>query len=61
MATQYQTTQSTPIAFTATDLQQRGNHFLNVIGRLKPGVNLEQARQEMSAVAAAMSRQYPEN
>jgi putative ABC transport system permease protein len=50
-----------PIAFTAADLQERGNHFLNVIARLKPGVALEQARQDMSAVAAAMSREYREN
>src|SRR6266542_1421068 len=37
-----------PIAFTAADLQQRGNHFLNVIARLKPGVNIEQARKDMA-------------
>ncbi len=50
-----------PIAFTAADLQQRGNHFLNVIARLKPGVNIEQARKDMATVAAAMSKEYREN
>lgn len=51
----------TPIAFTAADRQQRGNHMLNVIARLKPGVTLEQARRDMSAVAATMSKEYREN
>lgn len=50
-----------PIAFTAADLAQRGNHFLNVIARLRPGVTIEQARKDMSAVAAAMSKEYREN
>lgn len=50
-----------PIAFTAADLTQRGNHFLNVIARLRPGVTIEQARKDMSAVAAAMSKEYREN
>jgi putative ABC transport system permease protein len=38
----------------------RRGHYLNVIARLKPGVGLDQARAEMSRIAAALSRQYPE-
>jgi putative ABC transport system permease protein len=32
--------------------QNRGNHFLNVIGRLKPGVTIEQARNELEMLEA---------
>lgn len=50
-----------PIAFTPADLVQRGNHYLNVIARLRPGVTIEQARKDMSAVAAAMSKESRDN
>ena len=38
----------------------RLNHVINVVGRLKPGVNMQQAQTEMDAVAARMAAQYPE-
>ncbi len=31
----------------------RGNHFLNLIGRLKPGVSIEQAKSEMDGLETA--------
>ena len=37
---------------------QRGNS-LRVFARLKPGVTLEQAREEFAAIAAGLERQYP--
>src|SRR5215471_6312906 len=43
-----------PIAFPAEEATQRGNHFLEVIGRLKPGVTLKQARVEMDTIAARL-------
>jgi putative ABC transport system permease protein len=49
-----------PLAFNQSDLQARDNHWLNVIGRLGPGISIMRAQQEMSAVAAALSDQYPE-
>ena len=40
--------------------ENRGAHFLNVIGRLKQGVSLEQAETEMIGIASRLARQYPE-
>jgi len=38
----------------------RGNHWLQVLGRLKPGVTLEQAREQMVAIAARLEQAYPD-
>ncbi len=38
----------------------RGAHFLHAYGRLKPGVSVEQARSDLSAVAAALETEYPD-
>jgi putative ABC transport system permease protein len=37
----------------------REAHFLDVLGRLKPGITLEQARERMAIIATELSRQYP--
>src|SRR3954451_4300415 len=39
---------------------QRGAHFLQVVGRLKPGVTLEQAQADFTAIAARLEQQYPD-
>jgi putative ABC transport system permease protein len=39
---------------------QRGAHFLRVIGRLKPNVTSEQAQSELNAIAARLEKQYPD-
>jgi putative ABC transport system permease protein len=49
-----------PIAFPPEEAAQRGNHFLEVIARLKPGVTIEQAQAEMETIAARLARQYPD-
>ena len=41
--------------------QQRGSRFLNVIGRLKPGVTPQQAQAEMDSIGSNISQQYPQN
>jgi len=41
--------------------QQRGFDVLGVIGRLKPGVTVEQAKANLSLIAANLARQYPDN
>ncbi|MBN9617457.1 MAG: ABC transporter permease [Acidobacteriales bacterium] len=38
----------------------RSTHFLTVVGRLKPGVTVAQADQEMKVIAARLAKQYPE-
>jgi putative ABC transport system permease protein len=42
-------------------LNERGSHWMNVIGRLKPGVSIAQASAEMSAIAARLNQAYPDN
>lgn len=39
--------------------QDRSLHNLRVIGRLKPGVALAQAREEMNTIAARLEQEYP--
>ena len=43
----------------AEDFITRNNHRLSVIGRLKPGVKIEQARSEMESIAARLQQAYP--
>ncbi|HEX4494393.1 MAG TPA: ABC transporter permease [Thermoanaerobaculia bacterium] len=38
----------------------RLNHTLIVVGRLKPGVSIQQARAEMNTISDGMKQQYPE-
>ncbi|MFY9611384.1 MAG: ABC transporter permease [Blastocatellia bacterium] len=40
--------------------QLRRPHFLRAIGRLKPGVSIEQARSEMSSIAGVLEAKYPD-
>src|SRR5262249_52084311 len=39
--------------------QQRGNHWLNVVARLKDGVTLRVASADMSAIMGELAREYP--
>jgi putative ABC transport system permease protein len=39
--------------------ENRGNHILRVVGRLRRGVPLEQARNEMRAVTAGLEQEFP--
>ena len=41
--------------------EQRGAHFLQAVGRLKPGVTLEQAQAEMNVIGANLEKQYPDS
>jgi putative ABC transport system permease protein len=38
----------------------RGNYFVSVIGKLRPGVSLDQAQVDMTAIANQLSNEHPE-
>jgi predicted permease len=40
---------------------QRGARMLAVVGRLKPGISVEQARTQLDLVAGALASQYPDS
>jgi len=50
-----------PIGWTAAQRSERGNNYLSEIARLKPGIPLSRAQQEMNAVAARLAELYPGN
>ncbi|MGD1080822.1 MAG: ABC transporter permease [Candidatus Sulfotelmatobacter sp.] len=41
------------------NISNRGAHFLNAFGRLKPGATVAQADQDLRAIAANLAKQYP--
>ena len=49
-----------PFVMTPEIAALRRPHYLRPIGRLKPGVTVAQARAEMTSIAAALEKQYPE-
>jgi putative ABC transport system permease protein len=49
-----------PLVFTEGEKAARGSHSFLAIGRLKEGVTLEEARTELSAIAARLEAQYPD-
>jgi predicted permease len=48
-----------PEAFTAQQLADHDNHYLNVMGRLKSGVSLGRAQSELSVIAGRLQQKYP--
>ena len=50
-----------PLAFTPEGKTNRGTNYLSSIGRLKPGVTIEQAEQSMIALAANIHKQNSSN
>ena len=49
-----------PIAFSPAERVMRDTNYLSVIGRLKDGVDLEQARAQMNLLARQIAQQHPE-
>lgn len=41
-------------------LAERDSHWMNVIGRLKPGVSVEQSSAEFNTIAARLNQAYPD-
>jgi len=50
-----------PIAFTAEQRRDRGNNYLRAFARLKPGIDIQQAQQAMSTLAANLFREHDSN
>jgi predicted permease len=48
-----------PIAFNNEEITERGNHFLDVIARIKPAITLKQAQAQMETIAARLAKEYP--
>ena len=49
-----------PASFTPEELARRGNHNLEVVARMKPGVTHERAQHDMDVIAARLQQQYPD-
>jgi putative ABC transport system permease protein len=51
-----------PLSYAPSDeMNTRGNHYLNVVGRLRPGVSVAQAQAEMAGIAAQLEKEFPAN
>ena len=48
-----------PLVWTPTNLKQRGNHWMSVVGRLKPGVDSAAATAQMATIAQRIARDFP--
>jgi predicted permease len=48
-----------PMSFSASDLTQNGAWGFNMIGRLKPGISPEMARQDVERVARDVEKTFP--
>lgn len=49
-----------PIAFTPEDWARRTSHFVRMTGRLKQGVSLEQAKQDMMSLGERLGQDFPQ-
>jgi putative ABC transport system permease protein len=49
-----------PLSFDTKDANDRGSHFMRVLGRLKGGATPEQAHAELVGLARQIEQQYPE-
>ncbi|HZS43794.1 MAG TPA: ABC transporter permease, partial [Blastocatellia bacterium] len=49
----------TPLAFTEQARGNHGSHYLQVVGRIKPEVTLEQAQSDLSTIAHRLQESYP--
>ena len=50
-----------PLTFSPEDAANRGGHSLTVVARLKDGVKLQQAQNDMDMIAAQLEQQYQVN
>jgi putative ABC transport system permease protein len=48
-----------PLDLTVAQQSNRTDHYLQAIGRLKPGVSSSRSQADLSAIAARLGREYP--
>ena len=46
---------------TPNYVERRGAHFLAIVGRMKPGVDLRTATADLQTIAAQLAKQYPDS
>jgi putative ABC transport system permease protein len=44
-----------------TWMGQRGSHWANAIGRLKPGISMEKARADLKVISGRLEKSYPDS
>jgi predicted permease len=49
----------TPVAWTEKERAVRGEHHFLVVGRLRPGVSVQQAQSDMNLISDGLQKQYP--
>lgn len=49
-----------PLALSLAEWRERDDHYLQVVGRLRNGVTLDQAGSDMAAIAKQLEREYPD-
>jgi putative ABC transport system permease protein len=50
-----------PSRFTSEQLANHGNHFLQVIARLKPGISIKTANANLATIAAQLEKENPDS
>ncbi|HUF48448.1 MAG TPA: ABC transporter permease [Vicinamibacterales bacterium] len=48
-----------PLQLDADDYLDRNNNYLHGLGRLRPGVSIDEARRDLQGVAAALAAEHP--
>jgi hypothetical protein len=50
-----------PVVIGGNVLEMRNVRYLGTVARLKPGISIEQAQSDMSAIAGRLAEQYPDS
>jgi putative ABC transport system permease protein len=48
-----------PLDMDHSTLGQRGSHWANALGRMKPGITVARAQAELTVIASRLEKQYP--
>jgi putative ABC transport system permease protein len=48
-----------PLGLGPSEMAQHGGHYLDVVGRLRPGASVAQGRDDLAAIAKRLEKAYP--